>query len=82
VYCCIFCCPASHCSDSSSNAGTTDHNNCIIIDALINGANPIAIKEKFSNDHHSIITKYPNHPSFRLPTWLISAFISTNGTGI
>jgi len=61
VICCIFCCHASHCSDSSSSFGTTEPNNCIIIDALINGASPMAIKEKFSKDHHNIITKYHNH---------------------
>ena len=45
VYCCIFCCQASPCSVNSSNCGTTDQSNCIIMDALIKGANHKAIKE-------------------------------------
>ena len=81
VYCCIFCCHASHCSDNSSNAGTTEPSNCMIIDALINGASQIAIKEKFFNEPQSIITKYHSQPSVWVHICHIRAFISTNGTG-
>jgi|GEM_PF-3230373 hypothetical protein len=82
VYCCIFCCPDSHCSVSCSSLGITDHSNCIIIDAFMKGARPMAINEKFSNDHHNIIIKYHNHPVSTVHICHISSCIFTNGTGI
>ena len=82
VYWLIFCCQASHSSVNCSKLGITAHNNCMIIDALIYGESHIAIIEKFSNDHHSIITIYHNPLALTVPICDINVSISTNGTGI
>ena len=82
VYCAIFCCPASHCSVSSSNFGITVPINCMIIDALIYGANPMAIKENPSIAQPKSIKKYPNPDPLASIVLLIKALTSINGTGM
>ncbi|EKD25396.1 MAG: hypothetical protein ACD_80C00070G0003 [uncultured bacterium (gcode 4)] len=82
VYCWIFCCPASPCSVSSSSFGTTEPRSCMMMDALMKGANPTAIKANWSNDPHNSMIKYPIPESPVLMVLDISILISTNGTGI
>ena len=82
VYWLIFCCHASHSSVNCSKLGITAHNNCIMIDALMYGESHIAMIEKLSNDHHIIITKYPNPLELIAHICHIKLSISTKGTGI
>jgi len=81
VYWLIFAWPTSPCSESSSTAGTITPRSCIIIDAVIYGEIPIAIKANLSKAPPRSITKYQNsEPALRV--WLIKAVISANGIGI
>ena len=82
VYCCIFCCPVSPNSVSSSSFGTTEPRSCMMIDALMKGANPTAINANWFNYHHKSMMKYPIPELPVLIVFDISAVMFTNGTGI
>ena len=83
VYCWIFCCPVSPSSVSSSSFGTTEPRSCMMIDALMKGANPTAMIANSFNDPHKSMTKYHNQESAVVLMVLdISVVIFTNGTGM